>query len=316
MQKEIAAKHLPPIFQRSFFGPRYWFTWLSLGFLKLIAHLPMRVNFVLGRGLGWLFFHLIPSRKRIADTNIRLCFPELDESAREQMVRRIIESCGISIFESAMALWGPAKRLRSCHSISGLEHLQAAKAAGRGVLLVGCHMTSLDICGRILALHTKFDVLYRQDPNPLLAYMLVKAREDFNGESIISVETRKLVRNLRAGRVVWYASDQDYGIKHSIFAPFFGIPAATVPGTGRFAKLGNAQVMMFSHYRESNGHYRIEISAPWGNFPTGDDIVDCAHANKMIESVIRKKPEQYLWVHRRFKTRPAGEPAFYKKRKS
>ncbi len=315
MKKTPQAKHLPPIFRWSFLGPGYWPTWIMLGFLQLIAHLPIQVNVALGRGLGWLFFHLIPSRKRIADTNLRLCFPELNDVEREKMVRSIIQSCGISFFESTMALWGSANRLGRCHSIKGLEHLQAAQATGKGVLLVGCHMTTMDICGRMLALHTKFDILYRQDPNPLLAYMLVKARESFNGESIISVETRKLVRNLRAGHIVWYAPDQDYGIKHSIFAPFFGIPAATVPGTARFAKLGDAQVMAFTHYREPNGHYRIEISAPLENFPTGDDLVDTTRVNQMVEQMICKQPDQYLWVHRRFKTRPEGEVSFYAKKK-
>jgi KDO2-lipid IV(A) lauroyltransferase len=315
MHKTPHAKHLPPVFRWSFLGPRYWPTWLLLGFLQLIAHLPMPVNIALGRSLGWLLFHLVPSRKRIAYTNLRLCFPELDDAKREQMVRRIIQSCGISFFESAMSLWGPARRLRSSHSVKGLEYLHAAQATGKGVLLVGCHMTTMDICGRILASHIKFDVLYRQDPNPLLAYMLVKARESFNGESIISVETRKLVRNLRAGHIVWYAPDQDYGIKHSIFAPFFGIPAATVPGTGRFATLGDAQVMTFMHYREANGHYRIEISAPLENFPTGDDLADTTRINQLIEQMIRKQPDQYLWVHRRFKTRPEGEENVYAKQK-
>lgn len=315
MKKPLQAKHLPPVFRWSFLGPRYWPTWIMLGFLQLIAHLPMQINFALGRGLGWLFFHLIPSRKRIADTNIRLCFPDLNDTEREHMVRRVIQSCGISFFESAMSLWGPVKRLERCHSINGLEHLRAAQAAGKGVLLVGCHMTTMDICGRMLASHIKFDILYRQDPNPLLAYMLVRARESFNGESIISVETRKLVRNLRAGNIVWYAPDQDYGIKHSIFAPLFGIPAATVPGTARFAKLGDAQVIAFSHYREPDGHYRIEISAPLENFPIGDDVVDSTRVNQMIEQMIRKQPDQYLWVHRRFKTRPEGKASFYTKKK-
>jgi len=315
MKKTSHAKHLPPIFRWSFLGPRYWLTWIMLAFLQLIAHLPIRINLALGRSLGWLFLHLIPSRKRIAETNIRLCFPELNETEREKMVRGVIQSCGISFFESAMSLWGPAQRWHRCHSITGLEHLHAAQAAGKGVLLVGCHMTTMDIAGRILALHAKFDVLYRQDPNPLLAYMLVKARESFNGESIISVETRKLVRNLRTGHIVWYAPDQDYGIKHSIFAPFFGITAATVPGTARFAKLGDAQVMAFMHYREANGHYRIEISAPLENFPSGDDLADTTRVNQLIEQTIRQQPDQYLWVHRRFKTRPEGEVNFYKKKK-
>ena len=314
MKKTPHAKHLPPVFRWSFLAPRYWLTWIMLGFLQIIAHLPMRINFALGRGLGWLLIQLVPSRKRIAETNIRLCFPELDDTEREAMVRGVIQSCGISFFEGAMALWGPAKRLINAHSITGLEHIHTAQAQGKGILLVGCHMTTLDIGGRMLAHHFRSDFLYRQDPNPLLAYMLVKARERFNGESIISVETRKLVRNLRAGHIVWYAPDQDYGIKHSIFAPFFGIPAATVPGTAGFAKLGNAQVIIFSHYRQADGHYRIELSAPLDNFPSGDDLADSTRINQCIEAVIRKQPDQYLWVHRRFKTRPAFEPSVYPKR--
>jgi Kdo2-lipid IVA lauroyltransferase/acyltransferase len=314
MKRNLPAKHLPPVFRWSFLGPRYWPTWLLLGLLKLIAYLPMRVNLTLGKTLGGLLFHLAPSRKRIADTNIRLCFPELTDDARADVVRRIIDSCGMSFFESAMALWGPAQRLIAAHSISGLEHIQRAQADGKGILLVGCHMTTMDICGRMLAHHCKFDILYRQDPNPLLAYMLVKARESFNGECIISVETRKLVRNLRAGHIVWYASDQDYGIKHSIFAPFFNIPAATVPGTGRFAKLGDARVIFFAHYRETDGSYRIELSPALDNFPSGDDLADCTRINGIIEQAIRQQPDQYLWVHRRFKTRPVGEQNLYPKR--
>ena len=315
MQKTRQAKHLPPVFRWSFLKPKYWPTWISCGFLFLIAQLPMQCNFALGKGLGFLLFHLVPSRKRIAEANIRLCFPELDLQARDQLVRRIIDNCAIGFFETTMALWGPERNFRHRYQIKGEDHLQAAQASGKGVLLVGCHMTTLDMAGRLLAFYAKTDMLYRQDPNPLLAYLLISARERFNGEAIISVETRKLVRNLRAGHVVWYAPDQDYGIKHSLFAPFFGIPAATVPGTARFAALGNAQVIFFSHYREADGSYSLELSPPLENFPTGDDVADCTRVNQMIEQIIRKQPDQYLWVHRRFKTRPEGEPNVYPKKK-
>ena len=313
MKKTPHAKHLPPVFRWSFLGPRYWPTWLMLGCLMAIAQLPIRMNIALGKKLGQLLFHIVPSRKRIADTNLRLCFPELTDNERQALVRAVIESCGISFFESAVALWGRTKSIAQHHHIIGLEHIRAAQQQGKGVLLVGCHMTTMDICGRMLAQHCKFDILYRQDPNPLLAYMLVKAREGFNGESIITVETRKLVRNLQAGHVVWYAPDQDYGIKHSIFAPFFGIAAATVPGTARFAKLGDAQVILFSHYRNADGHYRIELSPALDNFPSGDDLADVTRINHLIEQIIRKQPDQYLWVHRRFKSRPENEKNLYLK---
>ena len=314
MPKTPQAKHLPPVFRWSFLAPRFWLTWITLGVLFVIAHLPVRLNLLLGKGLGMLLFHLVPSRKRIAATNIALCFPELDLAAREHLVRKIIESCAIGFLETTMALWGPAQRLRHRYHIKGEEHLQAAQAAGKGVLLVGCHMTTLDMGGRMLAFHTKADMLYRQDPNPLLAYMLISARERYHGEAIISVETRKLVRNLRAGHVVWYAPDQDYGIKHSLFAPFFNIPAATVPGTARFAALGDARVMTFAHYRTASGHYQLEMSAPLENFPTGDDLADTTRINHLLEQMIRQQPDQYLWVHRRFKTRPVGEQNLYQKK--
>lgn len=311
MKKTISDKHLPPVFRWGFLGPRFWPTWLLIAFLFTIAQLPLKLNLAIGKGLGWLLYHLAKERRQIAATNIKLCFPELDEQVQAELVRGVIRSASISFFESAVSLWGSGWRLHRHFSITGLEHLQAAQDKDQGVLLVGCHMTTMDIAGRMLAFHAKFDILYRQDPNPLLAYMLVKARERFNGECIINVETRKLVNHLRAGRIVWYAPDQDYGIKHSIFAPFFGIPAATVPGTGRFARLGKAAVIPFMHYRNASGQYQIELGAPLENFPTGDDLADCTRINQVIEQIIRKQPDQYLWVHRRFKTRPEGEPSVY-----
>jgi KDO2-lipid IV(A) lauroyltransferase len=315
MSKALKAKHQPPTFRWSYLGPRFWPTWMLLGFLWLIAQFPVRINLLVGQALGWVFYKLAPSRRHIAATNLRLCFPDMDETTRAKKVRAIIESIGISFLETAMALWGPANRLRACHSITGLEHLEAAQKLGKGVVLLTCHMTTIDMCARMLAFHTKFHIFYRQDPNPLLAYMLVKAREQFNYEGIITVETRKLVNQLRSGRIVWYAPDQDYGIKHSIFAPFFGIPAATVPGTGRFARLGNALVIPFFQRRDEQGHYHIKLGAPLDQFPSGDDLADCTRVNKVIEQMILVQPDQYLWVHRRFKTRPVGEPGLYARRK-
>lgn len=313
---ETPYKHLPPVFLWSFFLPRYWFTWLGLGLLFLIAQLPLTINLGLGKALGWVLYKIVPGRRHIAETNLRLCFPELSEAERNAMAYKVVLSCGISIFESAMSLWGPAYRLRKYFTLSGLENIEAAQAQGRGVILLGCHMTTMDICGRMLAFHAKFDIQYRQDPNKLMAYMLVKARERFNGECIISVETRKMVRHLQQGKIVWYAPDQDYGIQHSVFSPFFGIPAATVIGTARFARMGNAVVIPFYHHRDATGHYHIELGAPIENFPANNVQADCACINRVIEQMILRQPDQYLWVHRRFKTRPQGEPDFYPKRKA
>lgn len=308
-------KHSSPEFHSSFYGPRYWPTWLLLAFFRVCARLPISVNFAIGRFIGVLFNVLAPSRRRIAETNIALCFPELDAQAQKKIVDGVIRSCGISIMESAMSLWGQENKLRDRHSIEGLEHIAAAQANGQGALLVGCHFTTMDPAGRVFSYHAKADMLYRKDPNPLLAYELIKAREKYLNSAIVFSDTRQLIKNLRKGNAVWYAADQDYGKDNSVFAPFFGIQAATIVATARIAQLGRAAVLPYAHYRDDNGHYKLIFGPPLDNFPTGDDVADATRINMIIEDMVRVKPDQYLWVHRRFKTRPPGEPGFYKKKK-
>jgi Kdo2-lipid IVA lauroyltransferase/acyltransferase len=286
-----------------------------LGILYVIARLPYSFGIWLGRLIGAAFYRFAGSRRRIAEINVALCFPRLDALAQRQLVRSILNSCGISLMESAMALWGPADKFRARHSIVGIEYLEQAQARGQGVLLVGCHFTTLDAAARILAYYTSYDMLYRKDPNPLLAYKLIRAREGFAGNAIVRSDTRQLIKNLRQGHVVWYAPDQDYGIKHSVFAPFFGVSAATVTATAKVAQLGKAVVLPFSHYRDELGQYLLEIAPPLKDFPSGDEVADATRINQLFEAAIERQPDQYLWVHRRFKTRPEGELSFYQKKK-
>lgn len=309
-------KNRPPEFHPSFYGPRYWPTWLGLGFFHLLASLPLTLSLGFGRLIGNLFFYLARSRRHIAEVNIALCFPKLSAREQRELVRSIMQSTGKAIIETAVALWGPASKLQKRYTITGLEHIEAARANGQGVLLVGCHFMTLDVAARILAFHVKYDMLYRKDPNPLLAYKLISARESFAGNAIVRSDTRQLIKNLRQGNIVWYAPDQDFGANHSVFAPFFGVQAATVVGTARIAQLGKAIVLPFAHYRDEQNHYHIEIKPALENYPTGDDVVDATRINHEIETAIAKQPDQYLWVHRRFKTRPPGEPNLYAKTKS
>ena len=309
-------KRSPPKFDPSFYGPRYWLTWFGLGFFHLLAVLPMSITLRFGSLLGDLFFYVARSRRHIARVNIAQCFPQLSTQEQEQLVRKVMHSTGKAVVETAVALWGPARQLQKRYTITGLEHIQAAQARGQGVLLVGCHFTTLDAAARILAFHVKYDMLYRKDPNPLLAYKLISARERFAGNAIVRSDTRQLIKNLRQGNVVWYAPDQDFGAKYSVFAPFFGVQAATVVGTARIADMGKAVVIPFAHYRDEHNHYHIEIGAPLDNYPSGDDVADATRINHLFEVAIARQPDQYLWVHRRFKTRPAGEPNLYAKPES
>lgn len=303
-------KRQPPRFDRAFFKPRYWSTWILLLFFRLAALLPVRWNLALGRAIGTLFFHLGASRRRVARTNIDLCFPELDEAERERIVRGSIESCGISLMESALALWGAPEKLLRRSQVAGLENITAAQARGQGVLLVACHFTTMDPAARILCEHIKLDILYRKDPNPLLAYALTSAREAYINRSIVRNDSRQLIRRLREGAVVWYTPDQDFGLKFGVFAPFFGIEAVTVTA-GRIARLGQAAVLPYFHYRDDQGYYHLEIGPALEDYPQGDEVADATRLNQVIEGMIRRKPDQYLWVHRRFKTRPPGQASLY-----
>ena len=231
-------------------------------------------------------------------------------------MRDILRSVGISIVETAIALWGTGnvKKLANRCVLKGYEHVDAFMKQGQGVLLLGCHLTTLDLAGRLLTSHMDFDVLYRKDPNPLLAYKIAKARGMFANSAIPRNDTRQMIKNLRKGHVVWYAPDQDYGPKYSVFAPFFGVNAATISGTARIAEMGKVPVIPFWHYRKADGSYELVFDAPLENFPTGDDVADATRVNELIEQAIRVHPDQYLWVHRRFKTRPPGEASFYAKK--
>lgn len=306
--------HLPPVFTWHFLLPHYWPTWALVGFARIIALLPFNVAISLGKLTGRLLYRLAKKRTYIAYTNLAVCYPHLSETELGALTREAVINTGIGLIESVLALWGPTYQFHHRVTIKGLENLTPNNLTPNnkeGILLVGCHMTTLELAGRLLATKHKFDILYKRDPNPLMAYLLVSARKRFNGDSIISVETRKLVDHLRAGRTVWYAPDQDYGIKHSIFAPFFNIPSASVPGTARFAKLGRARVVFFSHVRDDKNHYHITLTPAKSEFPSGDDLTDVTYVNKQFEEMINQAPSQYLWVHRRFKTRPANSRSLY-----
>lgn len=304
-----------PQFHRSFLLPRFWPTWLALGFFWVIGQLPVTLNQAIGRGLGHLLYRVANSRKRYAEINIALCFPELDAQAQAKIVHGVVMSCGLSIAETAMGLWGQQNKMRNRYSITGLEHIEKARAEGKGVLLCGSHLTTIDISGLMMSYHIVADVLYRADPNPLMAYAIMTARSRVNDNAIHRNDTRQLIKNLRKGNIVWYAPDQDYGRDQSVFAPFFGIQAATVVATSRIAKISKCAVIPFFCFREPHGRYRLEIQPALENFPTDDDVADATRINKIIEDAIRQEPDQYLWVHRRFKTRPIGEESLYPPKK-
>ena len=304
-----------PRFRARFLHPRFWLLWLGLGLLWLLVQLPYVCLLWLGRGLGALMFHLAGSRRRIARRNLELCFPELSEARREQLLRENFASTGIAFFEMAMSWWWPQQRLARLARIEGLEYLQRAQAEGRGVILMAFHFTTLEIGAALLGQRQTIDGMYREHSNPVFDYVQRRGRERHNADAtaIEREDIRAMLRVLRAGRAIWYAPDQDYGRKQSLFAPLFGIPAATVTATTKFARLGKARVVPFSQSRLADGSgYRLVIHPPLEDFPGESEEADCRRINQLVEQAIRQQPEQYLWAHRRFKTRPDGEPSLYR----
>ncbi|MCK5383287.1 MAG: LpxL/LpxP family Kdo(2)-lipid IV(A) lauroyl/palmitoleoyl acyltransferase [Gammaproteobacteria bacterium] len=291
---------------------RYWPTWSGLGLLWCLSRLPYAWQLVIGRQLGKLFCRLSPGRRHIAETNLSLCFPELDTSAREKMLQEQFASLGIGVLEMAMSWWGTDRQLRKLARLEGLEHLHRALDRGKGVILLSGHFTTLEIGGRLLSMVAPFHVMYRSHKNVAFENMLKTARTRHFKKAIPRGDLRGMLKSLRDNVPVWYAPDQDYGREQSIFVPFFGISTASVTGTSRLARISQAAVVPFFQTRLPGAQgYQLTLYPALENFPGESVEADTRRINALIEARVREQPEQYLWVHRRFKTRPEGEAGVY-----
>ena len=295
----------PGDFQWSMLHPRYWLIWMGYGLLWLLVQLPFPWIVILGKGIGHLAGRLLKSRRQIAQTNIRLCFPELSKAEQEQLLTRNMAEAGISLLETGIAWFWPTKRIAKLLQIEGEEYVNLAQQQGKGVLLLACHMMSLEVGCRLFGERHLANGIYRPNRNKVLEYFQYRGRTR-NGAKILDRNNiRAAFRALKKGELVWYALDQDLGRKRSIFVPFFGVEdTATTPGTSALASLGNALVIPFYLYRKADSTgYHLSLQPPLQDFPTSDEIADTRRVNQILEANIRKRPEQYLWMHRRFKTR-------------
>ncbi|WP_372972824.1 LpxL/LpxP family Kdo(2)-lipid IV(A) lauroyl/palmitoleoyl acyltransferase [Marinobacter sp.] len=298
--------------------PRWWPTWLAVGMMWLMARLPLGLQWKLGKLVGELAWRFIPQRRHIAEVNIRACFPELSEEEQQALVRKAFHANGIGVMEIGVAWFRKASDFMNITRVHGLEHLEQARAGEKGVMLLGGHFSTLDLGGCLSTEVIEADVMQRDHNNPLMNAVMTRARQRRYGAVLDSKDLRGLLKRLKANRTVWYATDQDYGRKGIVFAPFFGIPAGSITATSRIAERSGCAVVPFSHFRrDDKPGYDIYFHPALENFPSGDDLADATLVNQTIEREIRRQPDQYLWMHRRFKTRPnRDDPAFYgKKRK-
>ena len=292
---------------------RYWPTWMAIAVLWCLSHLPFAWQLAMGRFIGRTFQQLAARRRAIAAVNLSLCFPELSTSERDSILSEQFLSMGIGVLEMAMSWWAPARRLKKLAHVEGLPHLQTALDRGKGVILLSAHFTTLEIGGRLLALHTPFHVMYREHKNAAFDRVMKSARIRHFGKAIPRGDLRGMLKSLQHNMPVWYAPDQDYGREQSIFVPFFGIPAASITATSRLARLSGAAVVPFFQTRLPGARgYRLTLYPPLDNFPGASVEQDTLRVNDIIEARIREQPGQYLWAHRRFKNRPEGEPQVYK----
>lgn len=303
----------PPSFSRKLLAPRHWPAWLGVAVLVLIGRLPPPALAWLGRRLGALVLRIPSARRPIAEANIALCFPELDAKARAARVEANLRDVGMMLVEFAQGWMCTDRQLAAIPTrIEGLHHLQSARAQGKGVLLVGGHFSHLELSARLISQRIGIAGMYRKMDSPVFESVILRARLDYADAMFDKDDIRGAVKYLRNGGTLWYAPDQDMRSKDSVFVPFFGVPAATITATHHLARMSGALVIPFFHQRLPAGEgYALRLGAPLENFPGPDVLDDTARVNACIEQMVREAPEQYLWVHKRFKTRPLGQPPVY-----
>jgi len=308
-------KVLQPDFKISFLLPKYWLTWFGVIILYTISWLPYKLQLMLGRILGRLLYKIGSSRKTVAMKNLELCFPEMSLEERTRILKKNFENTGIALFETGMGWWWPDWRIRRKTKVVGLEHLEKAHQEGKGVLLLTMHYLSVEMNCRGIGMGHPMVVFYRPHNNQLMEFFQFRGRGRSNKYMLGKRDVRGLLSALRQKEVCVYLPDQDYGRNRSLFVPFFAVPdAATTTGTLIFARQKNIQNHIFLPTRNDDGSgYTLEIKPMMENFPTNDDEADLIRINQELEKAIMFKPEQYMWLHRRFKTRPnKDDPSLYK----
>lgn len=291
----------------------HWPKWILVGCLWIVSRLPIKAVFAAGSVVGFLAYHLARSRRHITEVNIGKCFPQLSAEAQRALVRENFVHTGMGAVEIALPWLNPSRDLADRFKIEGVEHLHAAHELGNGIVLVGAHYTTIDITSQPLGALGFVDVMYRRNKNPVWEDLQYNGRKAFFNGVVERSDMRQILKRLKQGRAMWYAADQDYGIKHSVFAPFFGIDTATITVSSRLASKNQSAVLMLHQFRDlERKTWTLKFTPMLENFPSGDDLADATRLNAMLEAEVQSVPAQYLWMHRRFKTRPAGERSFYK----
>ena len=287
-------------------------TRFGLAVTWLLRLLPLRLLAPLGRGLGFLLYLLGRERREVALTNLKLCFPQWSETERRQVGRAHFQAFGRSVLEHGILWWSSKARVQRLVRIEGIEHWQAA--AGRPVILLAPHFIGLDMGGMRLGSEYRVVSVYSRQKDPTFDAALYSGRTRFVMPELYSRQegVRSVVKALRRGLPFYYLPDMDYGERDSIFVPFFGVRAATITGLSRIARLAGAIVVpAVTRQLPGAAGYVLTFYPAWRDFPSNDVERDTRRMNAFIEARVLEMPEQYYWLHKRFKTRPPGEAKYY-----
>jgi Kdo2-lipid IVA lauroyltransferase/acyltransferase len=295
---------------QKFYHPKFLPTWLLIGFMKLGAKLPFKIQVFVGRIIGKLLYPMLVRFKAIAFENISRCFPNKEKSEVESLVRQNFEAIGISIFETANAYFATNDKVSSILKIHNEHYLTNALNNDQSVILLSAHFMPLMLGSRALLLKHNIANIYRPQNNALFDEIMRKGFVNNGAVMIKTKDTRAMLKAIKNKLPIWYAPDQDLGPDRCVFAPFFNIQTATVSATARLAK-GDNTVVIPSFFIRTESGYRMEFQNPIENYPNNDPVSSASITNKILETQILQYPEQYLWIHRRFKTRPEGEREFY-----
>jgi KDO2-lipid IV(A) lauroyltransferase len=286
-------------------------TYLLVAFLWLLHWLPLPVLRTLGWGLGRILYPLARRRRDITLTNLRLCFPQMTEEERDKLARAHFVAFSRAVLDRTLGWWASRERLERIIRITGAGYLEDPH--GRPVIVLSPHFVGLDAGGTRTSMLIAGCSVYSNQSNPVINKLLHYGRMRFNEARLLSRQEgmRKIVKALKDGYPFYYLPDMDFGRKESIFVPFFGVQAATIPALSRLVRLTGARVVPCITRQVPDG-YEVELMPPWENYPGASVEADTEFVNKFIESQVLRMPEQYFWLHKRFKTRPPGEQRFYK----
>lgn len=279
--------------------------------MRIGVFIPFNFQVLIGKTIGKLLYPFMHKLRSTAYSNISHCFPDKKQNQVNLLVKRHFEAIGVSFFETANAYYGSNKKIKKLLTITNENFFQDALKEEGGIILLCSHFMPLMLGSRALLINHTIANIYRPQNNKLFDRIMVKGYKKNGAVMIKSTDTRSIIKAINNSLPIWYAPDQDLGKNNSVFAPFFGIQTATASATARLAKNNNTRVIPYSFIRTKKG-YTMSFEKPIANYPSNDPIQDATIVNQILEKQIVKSPEQYLWIHRRFKTRPNDEKNFYK----